>query len=146
MPTWDTERYRPVKSELRAILSDRRWHPHQEVIKKLLAAGDLAPRTCTNLLRQLVKDWGVETRGAYRPGGPGGRDTRAYRLVDQRGVEAVTVRETLAAIDRDIRRARNSLDHQNKILAEASARVVALTEEINGMEEMRKIVEGDSDA
>jgi DNA-binding PadR family transcriptional regulator len=140
--TWDSERYRPVKAELRAVLADRRWHSHRELVEKMLAAGDLAPRTCSNLLRELVKDWKIETRGAYQPGGPGGRDTREYRLVDQQSVEAASVAEALAAIERDIKRARHRLDHQNKILAEASAMVVALTEAIKEMEEMREIMKG----
>lgn len=142
MPTWDTERYRPVKAELRAVLADCRWHPHRELIKAMLDAGDLAPRTCANLLRELAKDWGVEIRGAYRPGGRSPRDDREYRLVDQRAIEAATTREALAAIDRDIKRARNRLDNQNRILAEASAQAVALAKEIKELEEMREIMKG----
>lgn len=146
MPTWDTERYRPVKSELRAILMDRRWHSHQEVIKKLLAAGDLAPRTCSNLLRELVKDWKIETKGAYRPGGPGGTDTRAYRLVDQGAVEAVTAAESVAAIDRDLRRLERRRRHQNDRLGEIVAGVARLTEEIEALKEMKRIMGGNTPA
>ena len=142
MPTWDTERYRPVKSELRVVLSDRRWHSHAELISKMLAAGDLAPRTCANLLRELARDWGVEVKGAYLPGGPGGKDTREYRLVDQRGIEAQTKVEALAALERDIRRLEHRRAHQNKILTDAAAEVASLTKEINEMNELRRTLRG----
>lgn len=145
MSTWDTERYRPVKAELRAILADRRWHGHGDLIKRMLAAGDLAPRTCSNLLRELVKDWKIEVRGAYLPGGPGGRDTREYRLVDERAVEARSRAESLAAVDRDIRSWKRQREHWNGRLAEAAAQVARLTEAIKEMEEMREIIANDGE-
>lgn len=136
MSTWDTPRTRPVKEALRDLLMDGRWHGHQEVIKRMLDAGDLNNRTCSNMLRELVKDWSLEARGSYRPGGQYASDNRAYRATTPEGLNPV--RDTVASLDRDLKRARNRKEHLNKLLADTAAKVTELNEEITMLEEIRQ--------
>lgn len=143
MPVWDTERTRPVIEALRDELYGGEWHSHADLMRIMRTAGDLGSRTCANMLRELVRDWSLDIRGSYRPGGRSARDTRTYRAVSPEALQPKS--EHLAAIDRDLRSLRKRREHQNARLAVAAAEVARLTEEIKELEEMRKIMDGDGE-
>lgn len=138
MPVWNTERHNAAKDALRAELDGGKWISHAQAIGVMQSESGMIRTTCANILRELVKDWRLQQRGRYKPGGRYASDTREYRATSPESIDRG--KDLAAGYDREIRSLRNKLENQNAIIRKAAAKCVALNEEIIELEKWRDLM------
>lgn len=140
MPVWNTEKNNAAKDALRAVLDGGQWRSHADVIKAMASESGLAPRTSANVLRELVKDWRLQQKGSYKPGGRYASDTRAYRAPGPKCLDRGL--DMAADIDKTLKSLRNKLDLQQDIVKAAATKIVELNESITDLEAMKALALG----